>query len=151
MPSPDGSHVRKVRRDALVPYSAEQMYALVEDVVAYPTFLPWCIGATLHSKDAETIEASLEMQRSGMKKTFRTRNTLSPGTAMGIALIGGTFRHLVGDWRFEQLGEDGSKVSLYIEFEFENRVTDALFGRYFEDTCNSLIDSFTQRAHKMYG
>jgi len=25
-----------------------------------------------------------------------------------------------------------------------------LFGRYFEDTCNSLIDSFTKRAHKIY-
>jgi ribosome-associated toxin RatA of RatAB toxin-antitoxin module len=143
--------VRKVSRSALVPYSANQMYALVEDVVAYPDFLPWCIGATLHSRNTEIIEASLEMQRSGIKKSFRTRNTLQPGIAMGIALVGGPFRHLVGDWHFEQLGEDGSKVSLHMEFEFENRMTDTLFGRYFEDTCNSLIDSFTKRAHKMYG
>jgi ribosome-associated toxin RatA of RatAB toxin-antitoxin module len=143
--------VRKVSRSALVPYSADQMYALVEDVVAYPEFLPWCRGSTLHFKDAQIIEASLEMQRSGIRKTFRTRNTLQPGIAMGIGLVGGPFRHLAGDWRFEQLGDDGSKVSLHMEFEFENRVTDTLFGRYFEDTCNSLIDSFTQRALKIYG
>jgi ribosome-associated toxin RatA of RatAB toxin-antitoxin module len=143
--------VRKVSRSALVPYSANQMYALVEDVVAYPEFLPWCIGAKLHLKDAEIIEASLEMQRGGVRKSFTTRNSLRPGVAMGIALVGGPFRHLAGDWQFEQLGEDGSKVSLKMEFEFESRVTDALFGRYFEDTCNSLIDSFTQRAHKIYG
>lgn len=143
--------MRNVSRSALVPYSAHQMYALVEDVVAYPEFLPWCIGAELHCRDAETIEASLEMQRGGIKKSFTTRNTLRPGIAMGIALVGGPFRHLAGDWQFEQLGEDGSKVSLQMEFEFESRVTDALFGRYFEDTCNSLIDSFTQRAHKIYG
>ena len=143
--------MRKVNRSALVPFSADQMYSLVEDVVAYPTFLPWCVGATLHSKDTETIEASLEMRRGGIKKTFRTRNTLQPGVAMGIALVGGPFRHLAGDWRFEQLGEDGSKVSLHMEFDFESRMTDTLFGRYFEDTCNSLIDSFTTRAHKIYG
>jgi ribosome-associated toxin RatA of RatAB toxin-antitoxin module len=143
--------VRKISRSALVPFSANQMYALVEDVVAYPEFLPWCIDAKLHFKDAGIIEATLEMQRSGVKKSFRTRNTLRPGAAMGIALVGGPFRHLAGDWQFEQLGEDGSKVSLQMEFDFESRVTDALFGRYFEDTCNSLIDSFTRRAHKIYG
>ena len=127
------------------------MYALVEDFLAYPDFLPWCTGATLHFRDVETIEASLELQRSGIKKSFTTRNTLQPGVAMGIALVGGPFRHLAGGWQFEQLGEEGSKVSLELDFEFENRVTDALFGRYFESTCNSLIDSFTQRAHEIYG
>jgi ribosome-associated toxin RatA of RatAB toxin-antitoxin module len=70
---------------------------------------------------------------------------------MGIELVGGPFRHLIGEWRFEQLGDEGSKVSLHLEFEFENRLTDTIFGRYFEDTCNSLIDSFTERAHSMYG
>lgn len=143
--------MRKVSRSALVPFSADQMYILVEDFLAYPDFLPWCTGATLHFRDDETIEASLELQRSGVRKSFRTRNTLHPGVAMGIALVGGPFRHLAGGWRFEQLGDDGSKVSLELEFEFENRVTDTLFGRYFEGTCNSLIDSFTQRAHQIYG
>jgi len=127
------------------------MYSLVEDFLAYPDFLPWCTGATLHFRDDETIEASLELQRSGIRKSFTTRNTLRPGVAMGIALVGGPFRHLAGGWQFEQLGQDGSKVSLELNFEFENRVTDTLFGRYFESTCNSLIDSFTQRAHEIYG
>jgi len=143
--------VRRVDRSALVPYSAEQMYALVEDVVAYPTFLPWCTATTLHSKDANTIEASLELQKSGVTKSFRTRNSLHPGVAMGIALVGGPFRHLQGGWRFDQLGKDGSKVSLALEFEFESFMTDILFGHYFEETCNSLVDSFTRRAHDIYG
>ena len=143
--------MRKVSRSALVPFSAGQMYALVEDFLAYPDFLPWCTGATLHFRDEEMIEASLALQRGGIQKSFTTRNTLQPGVAMGIVLVGGPFRHLAGGWQFEQLGVDGSKVSLELDFEFENRVTDALFGRYFESTCNSLIDSFTQRAHEIYG
>lgn len=127
------------------------MYALVEDVGAYPSFLPWCTAATVHSRDDDHVEASLELQRRGVTKSFTTRNTLSPGKAIGIALVGGPFRHLSGGWRFEQLGQDGSKVSLQLEFEFENRITDLLFGRYFEDTCNSLVDSFTRRANDIYG
>lgn len=143
--------MRKVSRSALVPYSADQMYALVDDVAAYPSFLRWCSGVTVHSRDDEHVEASLELQRGGVSKTFTTRNSLDPGTAIRIALIGGPFRHLSGGWRFEQLGQDGSKVSLQLEFEFENRMTDMLFGRYFEDICNSLVDSFTQRASSIYG
>jgi len=127
------------------------MFALVEDVERYPDFLPWCIGSTLHSKDDATIEASLELQRGGIRKTFRTRNGLNRSREMSIALVGGPFSHLDGNWTFEQLGDDGSKVSLLLEFEFENRVTDVLFGRYFEDTCNSLIESFIARAQKIYG
>lgn len=134
-----------------MPYSADKMYSLVEDVVAYPKFLPWCTNATLHSRNEEVLEASLELQKGGVRKTFRTRNTLNPGVSMGIDLVGGPFRHLSGGWRFEQLGMDGSKVSMNMDFEFENRLTDAFFGRYFEDTCNSLIDSFIRRADDIYG
>ncbi len=143
--------MRTVSRTALVPFSASQMYALVEDIAAYPSFLPWCMAASVHSRDKDHIEASLELRRRGVSKSFTTRNTLHPETAIGIALLGGPFRHLSGGWQFEQLGEDGSKVSLQLDFEFENRVTDMLFGRYFEDTCNSLVESFTQRASDVYG
>ena len=127
------------------------MYSLVDDVAAYPSFLPWCASAVVHSCDAEHVEASLELQRGSVSKTFTTRNLLQPGKAIGITLIGGPFRHLSGGWVFEQLGDDGSKVSLQLDFEFESRITDMLFGRYFEDTCNSLIDAFTRRASEIYG
>jgi len=127
------------------------MYALVDDIAAYPSFLPWCASAVVHSRDAEHVEASLELQRGSVSKTFTTRNTLQPGQTIGIALVGGPFRHMSGGWVFEQIGEEGSKVSLQLDFEFDNRVADMLFGRYFEDTCNSLVDSFTRRAADIYG
>ena len=142
--------MRKVNRSALVPYTAAQMYCLVKDVEAYPSFLPWCDDAEVHISEADFIEASLELHRRGISKRFRTRNVLRENEALGIELVGGPFRRLSGGWLFEQLGDAGSKVSLELEFEFENRATDILFGRFFEKTCNSLVDSFTQRAAQMY-
>lgn len=143
--------MRKVSRSALVPYSAAEMYALVKDVEAYPSFLPWCNDAKLHIQETDFIEASLEMHRRGISKRFRTRNELQENVALGIELVGGPFRHLSGGWRFQQLGDAGSKVSLELEFEFESRTTDIIFGRFFESTCNSLVDSFTKRAAQIYG
>ena len=55
-----------------------------------------------------------------------------------------------GGWSFEQLGDLGCKVTLALDFEFESRATDAIFGRFFENTCNRLVDSFTQRAAQIY-
>ncbi len=34
----------QVSRSALLMYSAEEMYQLVNDVNAYPEFLPGCVG-----------------------------------------------------------------------------------------------------------
>lgn len=143
--------MRKVSRSALVGHSPEQMIALVGDILAYPTFLPWCSGATVHSDEDSCVEASLELSRGGISKTFRTRNVIRGNEAMDMSLVGGPFKTLAGGWRFQTLGEDGCKVSLELEFEFENPVTDALFGSFFEDTCNSLVGAFVDRARQIYG
>lgn len=127
------------------------MYALVADVAKYPEFLPWCVGAVVHEQNDSTLEASLSMQRSGVGKSFRTRNDLRPGKGMTMTLVDGPFRHLVGDWSFQQLGEDGCKVQLELEFQLKSRALDAVFGRYLEDACNSMIESFTERARALYG
>ena len=37
----------QISRTALVPYSAEQMYQLVNDVQSYPQFLPGCTGSRI--------------------------------------------------------------------------------------------------------
>ncbi len=142
--------MRKVSRSALVPYTSAQMYSLVKDVESYPDFLPWCDDAELHLSEPDVIEASLEMHRRGIRKRFRTRNPLRENEALGIELVGGPFRHLHGGWTFQQLGEQGCKVALELEFEFESRATDLIFGRFFERTCNELVDSFTRRAARIY-
>ena len=142
--------MRKVSRSALVPYSAAQMYELVKDVEKYPLFLPWCNDAEVHIRGDDFIEASLELHRGHISKRFRTRNQFIENESLDIALVGGPFRHMSGGWTFHQLGDAGSKVALELEFEFESRATDVIFGRFFENTCNALVDSFTQQAARIY-
>ncbi len=143
--------MRKVSRSALVPYSAEEMYSLVEDVDSYPLFLPWCNDVEVHYREGNVVEATLELHRGKISKRFRTRNTMHPSDAMDLELVGGPFRHLSGGWRFRQLGAAGCKVLFELEFEFDSRVLDLMIGAFFEDICNSLVDAFTQRAAEIYG
>ncbi len=102
-------------------------------------------------KNGDVVEVTLELHKGSLSKRFRTRNTLHRCDAMDLALIGGPFKQLSGGWRFQQLWEEGSKVALKLEFEFDSRMLDMVIGAYFEDICNKLVDAFTRRATVIYG
>ncbi len=126
------------------------MFSLVDDIESYPEFLPWCGDAEVHYRRGDVVEATLELHRGKLSRHFRTRNTATGRQAIDMQLVDGPFRYLAGTWAFTQLGDSGSKVALDLEFEFSNRVIDSLFGSYFEGTCNSLVDAFTQRAAAIF-
>ena len=127
--------MRRGRRSALVPYSAEQMFVLVDDVAAYPQFLPWCSDAVEHDRDEREVQATLELNKGGGSKRFTTRNVRQPGERLDMHLLDGPFSHLEGVWFFEPLGDDGSKVSLSIDFEFTSKKVGMMLGSLIEQTC----------------
>ncbi len=127
------------------------MFNLVDDVEAYPEFLPWCNDAEVHNRTDETVEATLELHKGSLSNHFTTLNTRREFEEIDISLLGGPFRHLQGGWRFKDLGEDGCKVSLELEFQFSSMMVDLMFGHFFEETCNSLVDAFTRRAATVFG
>ena len=143
--------MRHVNRSALVPHSAQQMFMLVDDVESYPEFLPWCNKTEIHERSDSNVVATLELHKGGASSEFTTRNERTPGAAIDISLMGGPFRHLAGGWTFKDIGDKGSKVVLKLDFEFESMFIDIVFGSFFEDTCNSLLDAFTHRAEQVFG
>lgn len=143
--------MRKVKQSALVPHSAKEMFQLVDDVEAYPGFLPWCNDVTVKSRTPETVVATLELHKGTVSKHFTTRNTRREFEAIDLALVDGPFRQLDGGWRFRDIADNGCEVSLELEFEFDSRLVDMMFGGFFEDTLKALVDAFTQRAARIYG
>jgi len=140
-----------IHKSALVPYGAEQMYKLVDDIPAYPQFLPWCGAAEEISRNEDEVQASLDISHSGVHKSFTTRNRLQPGKSIEMQLVEGPFKYLNGVWRFEALGDAGSKVGLDLEFEFSSKLLGMTFGPIFSKIAGSLVDAFIQRAQKIYG
>lgn len=143
--------MRKVSRSALVPYSAREMFVLVDDVEAYPEFLPWCNDAQVRNRCDDTVEATLELHKGALSNHFTTLNTRHEFTAIDLSLVGGPFKYLEGGWQFKDLGDDGSKVILELDFQFKSMLVDMVFGAFFEDTCNSMVDAFARRAVQIFG
>lgn len=140
-----------ISKSALVPYGADEMYALVADVDRYPEFLPWCSAARVHEKTDTEMLAEVEMAFGGIRKSFLTRNVLMKPDEMDIRLVRGPFSRLEGAWRFAQVAELGSRISLDLEFDFSNRLLEMAVGPVFITIANSLVDSFKKRAREVYG
>ncbi len=140
-----------IQRQAFVSYSAAKMYALVNDIAAYPEFLPWCRQASMRQCDANTIEGTLEIAKSGLHKTFTTRNQLQPHQHIDMQLVDGPFKKLEGHWHFTDLDNTGCKITFDLEFEFATTPVAIIAGPIFQQIASSLVDNFCQRARELYG
>ncbi|MBK0033921.1 type II toxin-antitoxin system RatA family toxin [Erwinia sp. S43] len=140
----------QISRSALVPYSAEQMYRLVNDVSSYPEFLPGCTGSRVLDASNDQMTASVDVSKAGISKTFVTRNTLTDNQSIHMQLVDGPFRKLSGGWRFIALSDEACKVELNLDFEFTNMLVELAFGRVFKELASSMVQAFTQRAKEVY-
>lgn len=141
----------QVTKSVLVPYSAEDMFALVADVGSYPAFLPWCSGTSIASRTDNSMDATIGIRYRGLEQSFTTHNTLVPGERIDMELKDGPFSELIGHWRFLALSPSASKVELELRYAFSNFLLERLVGPVFHHIANSFVDSFSRRAETLYG
>ncbi len=140
-----------ISRNALVMFSVEQMYQLINDVLAYPHFIPDCGDSKIISQQDNEITASLLVSKGGIKKWFTTKNDLVLNKEVKMSLVDGPFKQLVGSWTFTELSPEACKISLQLDYEFSSKVFDLAFGRVFNGIANNMVQAFTQRAKDVYG
>lgn len=140
-----------ISKSALVTYSPEEMFKLVDDIEAYSDFLPWCGKATEISRGEKSVEASLFISHSGLNKEFTTQNKNTTFEKIEMHLVNGPFKNLDGVWLFEPLGETACKISLNLNFEFSSKIVSLTLGPVFSKIANNLVGAFIKRADNIYG
>jgi len=141
----------KVSRSTLLPYSAEKMFDVVADIRSYPGFLKWCDDMQIISENAEEVVAKLMISYAKLNFSFTTRNKMKKNESITMNLVDGPFSSLTGQWTIQALSDEACKVSLEMDFMFDSKITDKLFGRVFENIINDQIDAFQKRAAQLYG
>ncbi|RDH45802.1 type II toxin-antitoxin system RatA family toxin [Zooshikella ganghwensis] len=140
-----------INRSALVMYSARAMFDLINDIESYPHFLPWCVGAKVHSRRSDLVEASLDVAKGGIRHSFTTRNLLSAGESIEMELVQGPFSKLKGKWHFKTLADNACKVELDLTFTLSGKVLEKTLGALLVSAASSMVDAFCQRAKEVYG
>ncbi|MFD2166233.1 SRPBCC family protein [Thalassotalea euphylliae] len=140
-----------IHRSALVMHSVEQMYRLINDVLAYPQFLPDCTDSKIISHDEASMTAALKVSKAGINKWFTTKNTLVENQQVTLDLVDGPFSKLKGVWELTALSDEACKITLNLDYEFSNKMFDLAFGKVFNHIANNMVQAFTMRAKKVYG
>jgi ribosome-associated toxin RatA of RatAB toxin-antitoxin module len=137
--------MKRIARSAIVEHSADEMYALVDDIESYPAFLPWCSDARVEQvggKKRATLTAGLR----GLRQSFTTLNENRPGEAIDMQLVEGPFRSFSAAWRFRALGEHACAIEFALEYEFASRALGRLLEPLFDHIADTMVDAFKKRA-----
>jgi ribosome-associated toxin RatA of RatAB toxin-antitoxin module len=140
-----------IKRSALVMYSAEQMFDLVNDVASYPQYMEHCVGAEILEQSDDRMVARLDLKKGRINHSFTTSNELYRPDRISMSLQQGPFSQLSGEWSFKALTETACKVMLDLEFEFNNLAVGVASSSLFTSVANSLVDALSHRAQEVYG
>ena len=144
-------HVSKV-----LPYTPDQLFALVGDVDAYPDFVPWITSmrtwnARALGKGVEALDAEAGVGFSFLKERFSTRvRRDQAGRQIDVDLLSGPFKRLANRWQFYE-DEGGTRVEFDIDFQFKSRLLEALLAANFSHAVDRLMECFEARAKVLYG
>ena len=142
----------------VLPYGAEEMYALIADVDRYPEFLPWCAAARIRDTrplpdgEGEVIEADLVISFKVYRERFGSRVTLRPGERrIDVEYLDGPFRYLQNRWSFRPLGPQQCEIDFFVDFEFRSAILQKLIGLVFHEAMLRIVRAFERRAAALYG
>ncbi|TGD74148.1 type II toxin-antitoxin system RatA family toxin [Mangrovimicrobium sediminis] len=140
-----------IHRSALLPYRARQLFDLVNDIEAYPAYMDGCVGAQILRREADLVEARLDLAKGVVSQSFATRNRLVDERHISLELVEGPFDHFRGSWEFLPLGEAACKVSLELEFRVRSSLLGAAAARLFDSVSDNLVSAVERRARQLYG
>jgi len=125
------------------------MFDIVMDIEAYPSFLPWVVGATILTRQAGELSAELIADLAGSRHSFQTIDRFVTNKLIEVRLLEGPFRFLESIWTFEPISDERCKVHFSIEFEFRSMMLDMVASPIFSTACKSMVQSFERRAMEL--
>lgn len=141
-----------------LPYSPDQMYALVADVARYPQFIPWISASRVRSVTPEgdhaVMLADLVIGFKMFRERFLSRVTLwEADRKIDTEYVDGPFKHMISTWAFTPAadGSDGCEVHFSVDFEFRNKILQGAAGLFFHEAMQRIVRAFEARAAALYG
>ena len=141
-----------------VAHSADDMFALVADVRAYPEFVPLCQALRVRGEsplgdgDRSVIVADMTVAYKMFRETFTSRVELDPASrTILVTYLDGPFKKMENRWRFEPTDAGHCVVEFFIDYEFRSRTLAALMGAMFDKAFRKFSTAFEARADELYG
>ncbi len=132
-----------------LPYTCEQMFALVADVDKYPEFLPWCLSSRITRREGDIFYADLIIGYKMVREKFTSKVVLDKPDAIRVEYLKGPLKHLSNKWVFIPNGS-GCTIDFFVDFEFRNAFFQSLMGVFFNEIVKRMVAAFEDRAKALY-
>lgn len=144
------------KTERVVPFTPDQMFAVVADVEAYPEFLPMCDGLVITQRSAiaegEELIATMTVGYKHIRERFTTRVRLLPrAREILVSYVDGPFSHLENEWRFREAGSSATTVQFAIDYAFRSPMLGLIVGGAFDKAVRNYTTAFETRAQMLYG
>ena len=137
-----------------VPHLPERMFDLVNDLEAYPRFIPNCRQIDVKRDDGASGDvrfAKMTIKAGPFTQSYTSRVESDPGARTIVAkAIDGPFAYLDSKWSFEPEGE-GTRVRFDIDFKISNPLIAVAAEPAFASKQDEIIDAFVDEAQRRFG
>jgi coenzyme Q-binding protein COQ10 len=134
---------------AILPYSADELFTVVADVKDYPSFVPWCSGAHIQRENHREIVADLVIGLGPFQESFTSHIALDRPRHLLVRAIEGPLEHLTNSWTFTQVA-DKTHVDFVIDFQFKSYLLDHVANGMFHEAATRVVSAFEARVHLLH-
>jgi coenzyme Q-binding protein COQ10 len=134
----------------VLPYTPEQLYALVADIERYPEFLPWCVAARIRRREGDVLYADLMIGFRMVRERFTSKVVLGDDR-IDVTYSEGPFKYLTNHWIFQPAPDGGCLIDFFVDFEFRSKVLQKIIGVLFNEAVRRMVAAFETRARELYG
>ncbi|MGD0105199.1 MAG: type II toxin-antitoxin system RatA family toxin [Rhodopila sp.] len=134
------------QEQAILAYSADELFEVVADVKDYPLFVPWCSGARIHREDQREIIAELVIGFGPFQESFTSQVTLDRPRQVLVRSIEGPLEHLTNTWTFNPVS-DKTHIDLVVNFQFKSHLLDHVANGMFHEAATRMMSAFESRVH----
>jgi len=134
-----------------LPYTPEQLFAVVADIEKYDEFLPWVVAVRIRSSSERETVADLVVGFNAFKERFTSKVTKQAPDRIVVDYVDGPLKYLHNEWNFKAVATGGTDLCFAVDFAFKSRLFETLAGAMFDRALRRMTSAFEQRAAALYG
>jgi len=135
-----------------LPYSQEQVFDLVADIVKYPEFIDWFVAVRILRRAGNVLDVEQIVRFKGIRSRFVTRAVLDRPMTIAIASTDPPFKRFEQRWSFAPAGRERTIVDYDSTLELRSPLLEHAMRAFFDEPeiARITVDRFERRAHQLY-
>lgn len=134
----------------ILPFSPDDMFALVADIEKYPEFLPWCAGLRITGEKRASAPQIISAEMIIAYKMFREQFSCNvvldrEKREILIEYLAGPMKNLHTRWQFANV-PGGCEVDFSVSLEMKNKLLQSLIWHKCGKVSERMISAFEKRA-----